>query len=161
MKALACLASSLPTLASLFAVSVVLNYFWEVGQAFLYVGMDSWKIIWWHCLVASLGDGLMVCTIHAAGWCFFRRPDWFMAAQWKAYGVMLISGLVLALTVEWLAVHILQRWAYTADMPVLPLTMGVTIGITPLLQMLLLPPVIFYIVALRSKKHAHEMASSA
>jgi hypothetical protein len=152
MKAQPCRASPLPTLAGLFVVSVVLNYFWEIGQAFLFVGMDSWETIWWHCLVASLGDGLMVWAIHAAGWRFFRRSDWFIAAQWKGYGVMLTSGLLLALAVEWLAVHVLQRWTYTSDMPVIP---GVNIGIAPLLQMLLLPPVIFYIVA-RGSKNPHE-----
>jgi hypothetical protein len=136
-------------LAGLFVVSVVLNYFWEIGQAFLYIGMDSWENIGWHCGVASLGDGLMVWTIHATGWLFFRRLDWFVAAPWQGYGVMLTSGLILALAVEWLAVHVLQRWAYTPDMPVLP---GVNIGITPLLQMLFLPPLIFYIVARASKK---------
>jgi hypothetical protein len=152
MKAHRYRASPLPTLAGLFVVSVVLNYFWEIGQAFLFVGMNSWKNIWWHCFVASLGDGLMVWTIHAAGWISFRRSDWFVAPRLKGYGVMLVTGLIIAVAVEWLAVHVLQRWAYTADMPVLPMTTGVTIGITPLLQMLMLPPVIFYIVALGAKK---------
>jgi hypothetical protein len=152
MKAQPYRANPLPTLAGLFVVSVVLNYFWEIGQAFLFVGMDRWENIGWHCLVASLGDGLMVWTIHAAGWLFFRRSDWFIAAQWKGYGVMLASGLLLALAVEWLAVHVLQRWTYTSDMPLLP---GANIGITPLLQMLLLPPLVFYIVA-RGSKRPHE-----
>ena len=149
MKAQPYRASPLPTLAGLFVVSVVLNYFWEIGQAFLFVGMDNWEDIWWHCLVASLGDGLMVWTIHAAGWSFFRRSDWFVAPQPKGYGVMLMTGLIIAVAVEWLAVHVLQRWVYTADMPVLP---GVNIGITPILQMLMLPPVIFFIVALGLRK---------
>ena len=131
-------------LAGLFGVSVVLNYFWEIAQSFLFVGMDSWENIWWHCFVASLGDGLLVLSIHAAGWRFFRRSDWFMDPHLKGYGVMLLTGLVLAIAVEWLAVHVLQRWTYSADMPVLP---GVNIGIVPLLQMLMLPPLIFYIVA--------------
>ncbi|MEO5659409.1 MAG: hypothetical protein ABIQ90_06375 [Polaromonas sp.] len=135
-------AGPLPTLAALFVVSVVLNYFWEIAQGFLFVGMESWKNIWWHCFVASLGDGLIVWAIHAAGWRFFRRADWFMSAQLKVYGVMLMSGLIIAVAVEWLAVHLLQRWTYTAKMPVLP---GVNIGIVPLLQMLILPPLIFYI----------------
>lgn len=137
-------AGPLRTLAALFVVSVVLNYFWEITQGFLFVGMDSWENIWWHCFVASLGDGLMVWVIHAAGWRIFRRADWFMSPQWKGYGVMLTTGLIMAVAVELLAVHILQRWTYTTDMPVLP---GVNIGIAPLLQMLMLPPLIFYIVA--------------
>ena len=142
-------AGPLRTFAALFVVSVVLNYFWEIAQGFLFVGMDSWENIWWHCFVASLGDGLMVWVIHAAGWSIFRRTDWFMSPRWKGYGVMLTTGLIMAVAVEWLAVHVLQRWTYTADMPVLP---GVNIGIAPLLQMLMLPPLIFYIVAHGLKK---------
>ena len=140
-------ASSLFALAGLFVVSVVLNYFWEIGQGFLFVGMDSWENIWWHCFVASLGDGLIVCAIHAAGWSFFRRADWFIDQRLKGYAVMLMTGLIIAVAIEWIAVHVLQRWTYTPDMPVLTALPGVNIGITPLLQMLILPPLIFYIVA--------------
>ena len=116
------------------------------------IAASSWENIWWHCFVASLGDGLIVWTIHAAGWIVFRRSDWFIAPQLKGYGVMLMTGLIIAVAVEWLAVHVLQRWTYTADMPVIAVITGVNIGLTPLLQMLILPPVIFYIVALGSKK---------
>jgi hypothetical protein len=145
-------ASSLQALAGLFVVSVALNYFWEIGQSFLFVGMDGWGNIWWHCFVASLGDGLIVCAIHAVGWIFFRRADWFFDLRLNRYAVMLMTGLIIAVAVELLAVHVLRRWTYTLDMPVLPVLPGVSIGITPVLQMLLLPPLIFYIVAQALKK---------
>jgi hypothetical protein len=141
--------SLLFSLIALFVVSVVLNYFWEIGQGVLFVGMDSWENISWHCFVASLGDGLIVCTIHAVGALFFRREDWFIGPGLKGYAVMLMTGLVIAVAIEWFAVHVLQRWSYTPDMPVLP---GVNIGITPLLQMLMLPPLAFHIVAQGLKK---------
>lgn len=133
-------------LAWLFIVSVVVNYFWEIGQGFLFEGMNSWKSIWWHCFVASLGDGLIVWLIHAVGWIIFKRADWFIEPGNKGYGVMLMTGLIIAVVIEWGAVHMLQRWSYTADMPVIP---GLNIGITPILQMLMLPPIIFYVVAAR------------
>lgn len=145
-------ASSVSALAVLFVVSVVLNYFWEIGQGFLFVGMGNWENIWWHCFVASLGDGLIVCAIHAVGWSFFRRADWFIHPRLKGYAVMLMTGLIIAVAIEWLAAHVLKRWTYTPDMPVLPVLPGVNIGITPLLQMLILPPLIFYIVAQALKK---------
>ena len=145
-------ASSLLALAGLFVVSVVLNYFWEMGQSFLFVGMGDLGKIWWHCFVAGLGDGLIVCTIHAAGWSFFRRADWFIDPRWKGYAVMLMTGIIIAVAIEWLAVHVLHRWTYTPDMPAFPVLPRVNIGITPLLQMLILPPLIFYIVAQGLKK---------
>ena len=53
------------------------------------------------------------------------------------YGVMLGTGLVIAIVVEWAAIHWLHRWSYTAQMPLIP---GLEIGVTPVLQMLVLPP---------------------
>lgn len=141
--------SLLAILAWLFVVAVVVNYFWEVGQGFLFEGMNSWESVWWHCFVASLGDGIIVWIIHAVGWMLFQRPDWFMAPDKSGYGVMLLTGFIIAVVVEWGAVHVLQRWSYTEAMPVIP---GLDIGITPILQMLILPPIIFYIVSVRLKR---------
>jgi hypothetical protein len=60
------------------------------------------------------------------------------------YGVMLAAGGMIAIAVEWVAVHLLGRWTYTAYMPMIPV---LDIGLVPLLQMLILPPSIFYIAA--------------
>jgi hypothetical protein len=57
---------------------------------------------------------------------------------------MLGSGLVIGVIVEWVAIHILGRWEYTTRMPVVPL-LGV--GLAPVAQMVVLPPVIFRVVA--------------
>jgi len=40
--------------------------------------------------------------------------------------------------------HVLQRWAYTARMPRVP---GLDVGLVPVAQMLILPPLIFRLVA--------------
>jgi hypothetical protein len=56
---------------------------------------------------------------------------------------MVGAGLVLGVTIEWVAVHILERWAYTARMPRVP---GLNVGLVPVAQMLVLPPLIFRVV---------------
>jgi len=56
------------TVAVLFIVAVLANYLWELAQAPLYVGMESFRVVWWHCFVASLGDGLLVLGIFVTGW---------------------------------------------------------------------------------------------
>jgi hypothetical protein len=53
---------------------------------------------------------------------------------------MLTAGLMLAVLVESVAVHILERWKYTANMPTLP---GPDIGLVPIAQMLFIPPLVF------------------
>jgi len=129
----------------LFAVAVLLNYLWELVQAPLYVGLESYSTtVLWHCFVASLGDGLMVLLIVAAGWITLRRWDWFEQPAVVGYVVMVTAGLVMAVLIEWLGVHVLKRWEYTEKMPTVS---GLGIGIVPIAQMLFLPPLIFRIVA--------------
>ena len=132
------------TVVVIFVVAVLGNYLWELAQAPLYRGMESFRTVWWHCFVASLGDGLMVLGIVASGSVILRRPSWFLCPGVQGAIVMLMVGLVLGVTVEWLAVHVLQRWAYTARMPRVP---GLDVGLVPVVQMLVLPPLIFRLVA--------------
>jgi hypothetical protein len=100
--------------------------------------------MWWHCLIASLGDGLLVLLIFAAGWTALHRQDWFVRPGVRGYVVMLAVGLMISVSIEWIAVHIMGRWAYTERMPLVP---GLGVGIVPILQMLVLPPLIFWIAA--------------
>ena len=132
------------TVAVIFVMAVLGNYPWELVQAPLYVGMTSVRVAWWHCFVASLGDGLLVLGIFAIGWLVLRRPMWFVHPGIRGYAVMVVVGLVMGVTIEWVAVHVLGRWMYTAQMPRLP---GLEVGIVPVIQMLVLPPLILRGVA--------------
>lgn len=132
------------TLTTLFVMAVLFNYGWELAQSPLYVGMDDFSRMWWHCLRASLGDGVLVLLIFIAGWGVRRRPDWFVRPGVHGYGVMLVTGLVIGVGVEWVAVYVMERWAYTTRMPLLP---GLEVGLVPVAQMLILPPLIFRAVS--------------
>ena len=133
------------TLITVFIVAVLLNYLWELAQAPLYAGMEEYSAgLLWHCFVASLGDGIMVLLIVAVGWMIFQRWDWFERPGVAGYLLMLTAGLALAVLVEWVAVHILDRWQYTDTMPTL---LRLRIGLVPIAQMLLLPPLVFRAVA--------------
>lgn len=138
------------TLVSIFIVAVLLNYLWELAQAPLYVGLERYTAaVFWHCFVASLGDGFMVLLIVVAGRISLRRWDWFEHPGVPGYLVMFITGLTLAVLAESVAVHILGRWQYTVNMPTVP---GLDVGLVPIAQMLLLPPLIFRTVALLASK---------
>lgn len=131
-------------LVGIFVVAVLFNYLWELAQSPLYVGMGSWDQVWWHCLLASLGDGLLVLLMFAAGWMVLHRQDWFVSPGVRGYAVMLATGLVMSVSIEWIAVHMVGRWAYTERMP---LVLGLGVGLSPILQMLILPPLIFWVAA--------------
>jgi hypothetical protein len=139
---------SVKLLGRLFVVSVGLNYPWEVGQAFLYVGMTYSLAMLGHCFVAALGDGVLIWIIYLLGWMIFRTADWFTRPGWQRYMVMLSVGLVIGLAVEWLALHLLARWSYTDRMPMIP---WLGIGWVPVLQMVLMPPLIFAITGVGRK----------
>jgi hypothetical protein len=55
-----------------------------------------------------------------------------------------MTGFVMGVAIEWMAVHVLQRWTYTTHMPLVP---GLDVGLVPVAQMLILPPLIFRLVA--------------
>jgi hypothetical protein len=101
------------------------------------MGMESVRAAWWHCFVASLSDGLLVLGIFAVGWVVLRQHAWFVHPGVWGYSVMMTTGLVISITIEWIAVHLLERWMYTAWMPRVP---GLAVGLVPVLQMLILPP---------------------
>lgn len=135
-------------LTLIFIIAVCVNYVWELVQAPLYVGFETYgREMLWHCFVASWGDGIMVLAIFAAGWIGFGRWNWFEGPGIAGYVVMLTSGFLLALLVEWVALHMLGRWQYTEKMPTL-----FGIGVVPVAQMLLLPPLIFGIANALGKK---------
>jgi len=130
-------------LITIFIVAVLLNYLWELAQAPLYVGLEGYNsAVFWHCFVASLGDGIMVLIIAATGQVILRRRDWFEQPGASGYIVMLATGLVLAVLVESVALHLLGRWQYMERMPIVPM---LGLGLVPIAQMLILPPLIFHI----------------
>ena len=128
--------------AALFAAAVAVNYVWEVAQSPLYVGMERFGLVLWHCLLASLGDGLLVLLIFAAGGAAFGSRDWFERPGAKGYLLMLSAGFAVATAVE-LAALSLGFWEYRETMPRLP---ALGLGLAPLAQMLVLPPLVFFVV---------------
>ena len=126
----------------LFVVSVALNFIWELVQAPLYVGMSSLGDIVRHCFVASLGDGIILWMIYGLGWVAFGNWRWTFQPGSRQIAFTVSTGLVIAILIEWFALHWLHRWAYTIDMPRIPV---LDVGLTPILQMLILPPIIFFL----------------
>ena len=127
-------------IACVFLLAIPINFAWELAQSELYAGADQWPARWWHCFVASLGDGILVLVIYAVGAIIARRVDWFEAG-YRQYHWVLAGAVILAMIVEWIGVNS-GRWSYTARMPLIP---GLDLGVVPVLQMAVLPPLIFYL----------------
>ena len=134
----------------LFVVAAAVNFLWEVAQMPFYAWQGSVFAAAAHCILPSLGDGIMVLMTYAVGWLVLRRSDWSDRPRALGYMLMLLSGFTSAMLVEWGGVHVLGRWSYAANMPLLP---GWGIGVLPILQMLVLPPIIFKVTARLLERH--------
>lgn len=121
------------------AIFLLLNAAWEVVQLPLYTlwhggtwGEITFAII--HCTAGDLLIGLAVAAISIGViWLAGGFPD----ARSRMFLFMFL-GLGMSYTVfsEWLNVHVRESWAYTDQMPVVPI-LGT--GLSPLLQWLVVP----------------------
>ncbi|MDF1567679.1 MAG: hypothetical protein RQ801_13635 [Spirochaetaceae bacterium] len=130
------LGAGLKFLGRLFLWAVATNYLWEMLQMPLFAEMEfsdpkSWLI----CFRASLGDGVIVLTIWVIGFAVFRKTAWAENLDARSIPILLLSGSLIAIGIEWLALEA-GRWRYSEIMPLVPL---VNVGLIPFLQLLILP----------------------
>lgn len=123
----------------------LLNLPWELWQIPLFKGVASLAhrdgVIM--CIRAAMGDAvislfafwLVAVTARSRGW--IQRPSVVTLAAFVAV------GLVATVVLEYWATRIGGRWEYAEAMPRLPL-LGT--GLTPLLQWLLLPLLVVWLV---------------
>jgi len=140
-------------LSVLWGLAVVVNYPWERAQSRLYVLPDGAEVDWWMCAAASIADGLVVLLIFQIGRLVIGRRDWYLRPGASGYTVLLLSGAIVSVAVEWIAIYGTQWWAYGPRMPLVPL---LNIGLAPLAQMLVLPPLIFTLLAWWHRKMVGE-----
>ena len=130
--------------ALVLAVSFVLNFVWEWAHIGLYknyeaLGSGLPLTVW-----ATAGDALYTVFGAALIGVYFRNPSWLASPTRKQYLAAALSGFCIAVFVEWKAIA-LHRWSYTDAMPIIPV---LNVGLSPLLQMILLVPLTCYIVIL-------------
>ena len=122
------------------AFAIVLNFPWEIAQSTLYARQPPFPARIWHCFVAAIGDGVLVLVIWAIGRVALRSWEWFRHPARRPNTVMLLAGAGLGVLVETAALS-MGRWSYAASMP----RVG-SVGLVPLLQLLVLPPLVFAVV---------------
>ena len=120
------------------ALAFVLNLTWEVAQVRLYTiwAADGLTVAWalLHC---SLGDVAIALALFALAAMALWRADWPASRPWTGGAIAVTGALAYTAWSEWYNVYRAGNWAYTTSMP---LIFG--IGLSPLLQWLILPPVL-------------------
>ena len=119
------------------ALAFILNLAWEIAQVRLYTiwaEADASTVAWslFHC---SVGDVIIALAMYALAGMVLQRADWPASRPWAGGAIVVIGALAYTAWSEWYNVYRAGSWSYTAGMP---LIFG--IGIAPLLQWLILPP---------------------
>ena len=125
----------------------LLNYPWEFIQAPLFEGMAErphWQAVK-TCTQAALGDAVIMLIAFWGVAALNRSRAWIAAAGRRDVAIFLAIGVFITVAIEWMAQHgwWLISWNYSASMPVLP---GLGVGLAPVLQWLVLPPLVSVLV---------------
>ena len=136
------------------ALAFVLNLVWEIGHVRLYsiwTDADGLRIAWslLHC---TLGDVLIALSMFALAGIVLRRADWPASRPWAGGVIVVIGAMAFTAWSEWYNVYRAGNWGYAASMPMI-----FGIGLSPLLQWLILPPVM--VVAYRTLERARRRRS--
>jgi len=123
----------------------LLNLPWELAQVPLFAGMPSarhWAAIL-VCGRATLGDAVIALVAFWGVALAGGGRAWVLAPTPGLVGGFMAVGVLVTIGMERLATRVLGRWAYAEAMPVIPL---LEVGLSPMLQWVVLPPLIVWFV---------------
>jgi hypothetical protein len=127
--------------------TLLLNYPWEFLQVPLYEGMPQaphWEAIQ-ACSRAAAGDAVIALAAYGAVAVWLRSRAWVLEPTRASTLGFLGAGVLITVLIERLALSGLwvAHWSYSALMPVVP---GLGVGLSPLMQWLVLPPLVLWLV---------------
>jgi hypothetical protein len=120
-----------------------LHLLWEVGQLPFYTLWqegEAWQIALYvsHC---TLGDALIATLSYLLVALIWRQVNWPRQRFWTGGMLLIAMGLGYTGFSEWYNVYHIGSWAYSEAMPLI-----YGIGITPLLQWLIVPGVMLVLI---------------
>ena len=125
--------------------SIPINFVWEMVQMPFYKNMPWDLYTALYCSAASVGDAVMILIIFYTVAFFVKDIKWIFNIKLREITLSLIIGFIISVFVEQSALSI-NMWDYSSLMPKIPL---LDAGITPVLQMLVLPLFIFKLTKYR------------
>ena len=120
--------------------ALLLNFAWEILQAPLYAGMADMPHaqVTKGCLQATVGDAVIMLFAYGVVAAAARSRWWIVAAKGRQLALFVAIGVSITAGLEWLATrgYWVANWSYLPTMPLVP---GADMGLSPLLQWLVLP----------------------
>jgi hypothetical protein len=114
------------------------NYAWEMWQMPLYVGMRNG---WARCAAAAASDVVILGFLYAVMAAAAANPLWFRQAGWSRAVALGIVGFLTAAAIELRALAA-GEWIYDSTMPLVSV---VEVGVSPVLQMIIIPLVLTWL----------------
>ena len=126
---------------SFFSFVIFASWEWIQTPFFIDITKDINTIVWFriHC---TIGDMLILFFSISGTSLVFRKINWILRPSKLHYLSVTIMGVAYTLFSEVRNVHILKSWGYSDLMPKI-----FGIGLIPIIQWLLLPALILYILS--------------
>jgi hypothetical protein len=124
--------------------SFVLHFVWEFVQVPTYAGMAEmahWEAIKL-CMSATFGDVGFALTAFWTASVAARSRDWILRPTRVPVAIFVAVGILLTVGFEYYYTNISLRWTYSELMPLVP-PFGT--GLSPLLQWLVIPPLVVWL----------------
>lgn len=121
----------------------LLNFPWEFLQVPLYADMAQmphWQAVK-ACSRAALGDVVIMLAAYWAVSAIARSRHWIPSRSPRQLALLVGVGVSITIVIELLVLRGLwiDTWRYAPAMPILP---GLGVGLAPILQWIVLPPLI-------------------
>lgn len=125
--------------------ALLLNYPWEFLQAPLFDRMadaSHWQASI-ACSLATVGDAVIMLVAYWVVSAYYGDRGWIIVPRTAQISLFVAVGATVTVAIERLVLEGLwiQEWRYSPSMPVLP---GIGVGLSPVLQWLLLPPLVIW-----------------
>ena len=123
--------------------SFLLNATWEWTQSPFFVDTTSnLNTIIWYRIPCSLGDTVILLIGFALVSLYHRGMSWIYHPKMKDYLFLVLIGISYTFFSEYINVYLKYNWSYSRYMPLIPF---IHLGIIPLVQWTILPPIIVFI----------------
>ncbi|WP_036488456.1 hypothetical protein [Myxosarcina sp. GI1] len=125
--------------------SFLLNFLWEMQQMpFFQIPSEFTCInVVNNCTQATVGDVGISLAAFGTVVVLSKSRRWILQPNWWQVVVFVLVGIMITIIFEALATGVLDRWQYGEVMPTLPV-FGT--GLLPILQWLIIPPLIIWFV---------------
>jgi hypothetical protein len=125
----------------------LLNLPWELWQVPLFENMPlapHWEAVK-TCSRAAAGDAVIALVAYWTVALVVRHRGWVVVPTASRVLGFMVCGLAITIAIERLALagNWMQGWSYSPLMPVVP---GLGVGLSPLVQWLVLPPLLIWLV---------------